>query len=200
MGLPVPDSHSSLSGIKAVENSGSPRVPFHLCLVPSLSESQAPVPEILLTSSPFLLQETHDKRSRLFQLLVLEHCKLQKQIADQEARSKRQEELHQAEVERLKEDTARHAKLHDVLKKDLEQATQEKTKVEKQRDDAVAALSLRAQNDQKLKQLCKDNEEKTQKAETELAQFKAQSAEWLSQLILLNQEMNSKLSKSICSL
>ena len=63
-------------------------------MVQSLSESQAPVPEILLTSSPFLLQETHDKRSRLFKLLVLEHCKLQKQIADVEAESKKKDELH----------------------------------------------------------------------------------------------------------
>ena len=143
------------------------------------------------------MQETHDKRNRLFQLLVLEHCKLQKQIADQEAESKRQAELHQAEVERLKEEATRRAKLFDVLKKDLEQAAQEKDKAEKQHDGVVAALSLRAQNDQKLKQLCKDNEAKTQKAEAELAQFKAQSAEWLSQLILLNQETDSKLSESI---
>ena len=44
----------------------------------------------------------------------------------------------------MKEDIARRAQLHEVLKKDLEQATQEKAKAEKQRDDAVAALSLRA--------------------------------------------------------
>ena len=112
-------------------------------------------------------------------MLVLEHCKRQKQIADQEAGSKKQEELHRAEVERLKEDIDRRAQLHEVLKKDLEQAIHEKTKAEKQRNDALAALSLRAQNDQKLKQLCKDNEERTQKAETELADFKAQSAKWL---------------------
>ena len=144
-----------------------------------------------------MLQETHDKRSRLFQLFVLEHCKLQKQIADQEAGSKRQEELHQAEVERLKEEANRRAKPFDVLKKDLEQATLEKAKAEKQRDDTVAVLTLRAQNDKKLKQLCEDNAAKTQKDEAELAHFKAQSAEWLSELILLNQEMDSKLSESI---
>ena len=165
-----------------------------------MSESRAPVPEILLTSSTFLLQDTHDKRSQLFQLLILEHCKLQKRIADQVAVSKRQEELHQAEVERLKEEAARCAKLFDVLKQDLEQATQDKAKAEKKRDDAVAALSVHAQNDQKLKQICEDNEAKTKKAEAELAHFKAQSAEWLSELILLNQEMDSKSSESKFSL
>ena len=80
--------------------------------------------------------------------------------------------MHQAEVDRLKEDAARRAKLYDVLKKDLEQATQEKAKAEKQRDDAVAALTVRAQNDQKLKQICEDHEAKSKKAEAELADFK----------------------------
>ena len=122
---------------------------------------------------------------------------MQKQIADQEAGSKKQEELRQAEVERLKEDIDRRAQLHEVLKKDLEQTIQEKIKAEKQRDEALAALSQRAQNDKKLKQLCDDNDAKAKKAESELADFKGQSAEWLKQLILLNQEMDSKLSESI---
>ena len=60
---------------------------------------------------------------------------------------KRQEETHQAEVDQLKEDAARRATLFEVLKKNLEQALLEKAKAEKQRDDAVAALSVRAQND-----------------------------------------------------
>ena len=68
----------------------------------------------------------------------------------------------------------------------------EKAKADKQCDDTVTALSQRAQNDKKLKQLCNENEAKTKKAESELADFKAQSAEWLKQLILLNQEMDSK--------
>ena len=72
---------------------------------------------------------------------------------------KRKEELHEAKVERLKEDASRHATLFDVVKKDLEQALLDKAKAKKQRDDALAALSVRAQNDQKLKQICEDNEE-----------------------------------------
>ena len=122
----------------------------------------------------------------------MEKSKLQKQIADAEAESKKKDELHQAEVERLKEDIDRRAQLHEVLKKDMEQAILEKTKADKQRDDAINALSQRAQNDQKLKQLGDENDAKTKKAESELAEFKAQSAEWLRQLILLNQEMDRK--------
>ena len=121
--------------------------------VRSLSESRAPVPEILLTPPTLLLQDTHDRWSQLFQLLVLEHCNLQKKIADQEAGMKKKEELHQAEMDRLKEDAARRATLFEVVKKDLEQAMQDKAKAEKQRDDALAALTVRAQNDQKLKQI-----------------------------------------------
>ena len=79
-----------------------------------------------------------------------------------------------------------------MLKKDLERAILEKTKADKQHNDAVTALSQRAQNDQKLKQLCDENDAKNKKAEDELAEFKAQSSEWLKQLILLNQEMDSK--------
>ena len=183
--------------MKATKDSVSPRVPFQLCSPQSLSESRAPVPEILLTSAPLLLQETHDKRSRLFKLLVLEHCKLQKQIADAEVESQKKEEQHQPEVERLKEDIDRRDQLHEVLKKDLEKAILEKTKADKQRDDAITALSQLAQNNKKLKQLCDENEAKTKKAKSELADFKAQSVEWLTQLILLNQEMDSKLSESI---
>ena len=179
MGPPVPESHFWLSGKKSVGDSGSPRVPFHLYLIHILSESRAPVPEIPLTFSSFVLQETHDKCSRLFTLLVLERVKLQKQIADAEAESQRKEEQHQVEVKRLKEDLDRRAQLHEVLKKDLEETILEKTKADKQRDDAKNALSMRAQNDQKLKQLCEENDAKTKKAESELAEFKSQSAKWL---------------------
>ena len=87
-----------------------------------------------------------------------------------------------------------------MLKKDLEQATQEKAKAEKQCDDAVAALTLHAQNDKKLKQLCNDNEAKSKKAEVELADFKKQSAQWLSEMTLLNRDMDRKLSEFCSSL
>ena len=109
------------------------------------------------------MQETHDKRNQLFTLLVLEHVKLQKQIADAEAESQRKEEQHLAEVKRLQEDIDRRAQLHEVLKKDLEGALLEKTKADKQRDDTKTALAQRAQNDQKLKTLCEENDAKTKK-------------------------------------
>ena len=109
---------------------------------------------------------------------------------------KRKKELHQAEVERLKEEASRCATLFDVLKKDFEHTTQEKAKAEKQRDDAVAALTVHAQNDQKLKQICEDNEARSKKAEAKLAAYKTESANWLSELNLLNRDMDRKLSKS----
>ena len=138
------------------------------------------------------MQETHDKRSQLFTLLVLEHVKRQKERADAEAESQRKEEQQQAKVKRLKEDLDRRAQLHEILKKDLEAALLEKFKEDKQLDEAKNTLSLRAQNDQKLKQLCKENDAKTKKAESEVAEFKTQSAEWLQRLILLNNDMDRK--------
>ena len=135
----------------------------------------------------------HDKRSRLFTLLVLEHVKRQKERADAEAESQRKEKQYEAEVKRLQDDIDRRAQLHEILKKDLEAALLEKSKADKQRDEARNALSVRAANDQKLKTLCEENDTKTKKAESELAEFKTQSAEWLKKLTLLNREMDRKL-------
>ena len=67
-----------------------------------------------------------------------------------------------------------------------------KSKAEKQRDAAQTALKERAQNDQKLKTIYDENDAKTKKAESDLAEFKAQSAEWLNKLTLLNREMDRK--------
>ena len=58
---------------------------------------------------------------------------------------------------------------------------------------------MRAQNDQKLKQICEDHEAKSKKAEAELADFKKQSAKWLSKLNLLNRDMDRKLAESASS-
>ena len=135
---------------------------------------------------------THDKRSQLFELLVLEHVKLQKQINDDAAESQKKEEQHAAEVQRLQEDIDRRAKLHELLKNDLEGALLAKSEADKQRDIATAALKERAQNDQKLKTICDENDARTKKAESELAEFKSQSAEWLNKLTLLNREMDRK--------
>ena len=118
--------------------------------------------------------------------------KLKKQIADAEAESKRQEEQYLAEVKRLQDDIERRATLHKVLKKDLEGVLLEKAKVDKQLNEAKNALSDRAANDQKLKAICDENDAKTKKAESELAELKAQSAEWLKRLASLNREMDRK--------
>ena len=100
-------------------------------------------------------------------MLVLQQLSLQQNLDDQEAEMKRKDELHQAKVDWLKEDASRRATLFDVLKKDLEQALQGKATAEKQEDDLESAMSKRAQDDQKLKQMCLDNKEKANKAEAE---------------------------------
>ena len=78
---------------------------------------------------------------------MLEHVKLQKQIADAAAESQKKEEHHAAEIKRLQDDIERRATLHEVLKKDLEAALLEKTEAEKQHDRAKTVLKERAQND-----------------------------------------------------
>ena len=126
-------------------------------------------------------------------MLVLEHVKLQKQIADANAESQRKEEQHLAEVKRLQDDIEQRVVLHEVLKKDLEGALLEKSKVDKQLNEAKNALFDRAANDQKLKTICEENDAKIKKAKSELADFKTQSAGWLKKVTLLNREMDRKL-------
>ena len=118
--------------------------------------------------------------------------KLKNQLSDAEAESQKREEQHAAEVQRLQEDIERRAAIHEILKKDLEAALSARGEAEKQRDIATTALKDRAQNDQKLKAICDENDAKTKKAESELAEFKSQSAEWLDKLTLLNREMDRK--------
>ena len=112
----------------------------------------------------------------------------------------KKEEVHQDEVTRLKEDLARAVKLNEVQKRDLELVLREKVTAEKQRDELKNTMSKRAQDDQKIKQLCKDNEKKAEKAEAELAVHKKESAQWLSKLNKLNRTMDRKLAESVSSL
>ena len=135
------------------------------------------------------MQETHDKRSQLFKLLILEHLKLKNQLSDAEAEFEKREEQHAAEVERLKDDLDRRAQLHEIPKKDLEGALLARAEAEKQRDIATTALKDRAQNDKKLKAKCEEDDTKRKKAESELTELKSQSIEWLNQLKLINREM-----------
>ena len=73
-----------------------------------------PVPETLFASLTFLFQDTHEKWSKLFKMLVLQHRSLQHNFDDLEKEMQKKEEAHQAEVTRLKEDLARAAKLNEV--------------------------------------------------------------------------------------
>ena len=109
------------------------------------------------------------------------------------------EEAHQAKLTRLKEDLARAVKLHEVQKKDLELVLPDKGVVEKQHDDLKIAMSKRARDDQKIKQLCADTENEAKKAKAELATHKTESAQWLTELNNLNLTMDRKLTESTFS-
>ena len=179
-------------------DSGSPRVPECALILVICFESRTPVPEIVLILSGLLLQATHDRRSQLFQLLLLEHLKLKNEFVTAESESMKREERHAAEVDRLQDQIDRGAKLFEVLKKDLESAVQAKSQADKQLDTAQAALKERALQDQKLKTKCDEDEAHRKKAESALSELQAQSAEWLEQLKLINRHMTRKLQPILC--
>ena len=132
-------------------DSGSPRVPACLFIIATCSSSRTPVPEFALTLPGLFLQATHDRRSQLFQLLLLEHLKLKNEFVAAEAESMQREERHAAQVDRLQEQLDRRVQLFDVLKKDLDAATEAKSKSDKQLETARNALKERALHDQELK-------------------------------------------------
>ena len=183
--------------ITKMEDSGSPRVPECPLILITLFESRTPVPETVLTFSGLLLQETHDKHSQLFKLLILEHVKLKDQFVAAESKSMKREERHAAEVERLREQIERSAKIQELLKDELEAAILAKSKADKQLEMAQNALKERALNDQKLKSKCEEDEAKKNKAESALSELQTQSAEWLNQLKLINRQMTCKFQSSL---
>ena len=67
-----------------------------------------------------------------------------------------------------------------------------KSKADKQLETAQNAFKERALNDQKLKTKCEEDDAKKKKAESELAEYKSQSNEWLNKLKLINREMTRK--------
>ena len=138
------------------------------------------------------MQATHDRRSQLFQLLLLEHLKLKNEFVAAESESMQREERHAAKVERLEEQLDRSGKLFEVLKKDLESAVLAKSKSDKQLETAQAALKERALQDQKLKTKCDEDEAQRKKAESDLAELRSQSVDWLNQLKLINRQMTRK--------
>ena len=118
--------------------------------------------------------------------------KLKNQLSDAESESEKREELHAAEIKKLQDDIDRRAKLEELLKNELESAVVEKSKADKQLKTAQNALKERALNDQKLKAKCEEDDAKRKKAESELAECKSQSIEWLNKLKLINHEMTRK--------
>ena len=69
--------------------------------------------------------------------------------------------------------------------------------MDKQLETAQSALKERALNNQKLKSKCDEDEAKKKKAESDLAELKSQSAEWLEKLKLINREMTRKFQPSL---
>ena len=184
-----PDSQNGRLG-----QSPSPRVFFILviCLA-----SRTPVPEIALTLSGLLLQATHDRRSQLFQLLLLEHLKLKNEFVAAESESMKREERHAAGVGKLQEEVSKSAKIQELLKDELEASILAKSKADKKLETAQNALTERALQDQKLKTKCDEDEAQRKKAESELAELWSQSAEWLNELKLINRQMTRKLHPSL---
>ena len=138
------------------------------------------------------MQVTHDRRSQLFQLLLLEHLKLKNEFVTAESESIKREERHAAEVGRLQEQIDRNAKLFEVVKKDLEAAALAKSKAEKQLETAVNALKDRAQQDQELKSKQAEDKTKREQAESALAELQSQCAGWFDQVKLINRHMSRK--------
>ena len=146
-----------------------------------------------LTLPGLFLQATHDRRSQLFQLLLLEHLKLKNEFVAAESESMQREERHAAQVNRLQEQLDRRVQLFDVLKKDLDAATEAKSKSDKQLETARNALKERALHDQELKTKCDEDNAKREKAESELAELQSRRTGWFDQLKLINRQMSRKL-------
>ena len=123
-----------------------------------LLETRTPVPEIVLTLFGSPLQKTHDKRSQLFKLLILEHLKLKDQLTASESESAKLKEEHATEVEKLREQIEKGAKIQELLTNELESTILAKSKVDKQLETAQNALKERALIDQKLKTKCDEDE------------------------------------------
>ena len=79
-----------------------------------------------------------------------------------------------------------------MLKKDLDAATEAKSKSDKQLETARNALKERALHDQELKTKCDEDKAKREQAESELAELQSQSAGWLNELKLINRQMTHK--------
>ena len=147
-----------------------------------------------LTLPDSLLQVTHDRRSQLFQLLLLEHLNLKNEFVAAESESMQREERHAGQVNRLQEQLDRRVQLFDVLKKDLDAANEAKSKSDKQLETALNALKERALHDQELKTKCDEDNAKRERAESALAELQSRSAEWFDQVKLINRHMSRKFS------
>ena len=161
----------------------------------TLFEFRTPVPEFALTLSGSLLQATHDRRSQLFQLLLLEHLKLKNEFVAAESESMKREERHATEVGKLQEQVNQSAKIQELLTEELESTVLAKSKADKQLETAQNALKERALQDQKLKTKCDEDETQRKKTESDLEALQSRSAEWLNELKLINRQMTHKTSR-----
>ena len=143
------------------------------------------------------MQATHDRRSQLFQLLLLEHLKLKNEFVAAESESMKREERHAVEEGKLQEEINKSAKVQELLTNELETTVLAKSKVDKQLETAQNTLKERALNDQKLKSKCEEDEAKKNKAESALSELQTQSAEWLNQLKLINRQMTRKFQPTL---
>ena len=125
-------------------DSGSPRVPECLFIIATCFSFRTPVPEFALTLPGLFLQATHDRRSQLFQLLLLEHLKLKNEFVAAESESIKREERHAAELGKLQGKVKESAKVQELLTDELEKSMTAKSTVDKQLETAVKALKERA--------------------------------------------------------
>ena len=137
-----------------------------------------------------LLQATHDRRTQLFQLLLLEHLKLKNEFVAAESESIKREERHAAELGKLQGKMKESAKVQELLTDELEKSMSAKSTVDKQLETAVKALKERAQQDQELKTKHAEDKAKREQAESELAELQSRCTGWFDKLKLINRHMS----------
>ena len=145
-----------------------------------------------LTLPGSLLQVTHDRRTQLFQLLLLQHLKLKNEFVAAESESIKREERHAVELGKLQNKMKESAKVQELLTDELEKSMSAKSTVDKQLETAVKALKERAQQDEELKTKQAEDKAKREKAESDLAELQSQCAGWFDKLKLINRHMSGK--------
>ena len=167
---------------------------FHICRLFSISDASPRVCFLTLPGS--LLQVAHDRRSQLFQLLLLEHLKLKNEFVAAESESIKREERHAAELGKLQTKMKESAKVQELLTDELEKSMTAKSTADKQLETALKALKERAQQDQELKTKQSEDKAKREKAESDLTELQTRCTEWFEQLKLINRHMSRKFPRA----